>query len=192
MDKKRCVWPGTKNQLMIDYHDKEWGIPQHDDQTLFEYIVLDTFQAGLSWEITLNKREGFKKAFANYNPKKISQFTKLEVEKLMQNPKIIRNRLKIEATITNAKAFLKIQKEHGSFDKYIWRFVNHKPIINKFKDHNKIPATSKESDEISKDLKKQGFKFVGSTICYAFMQGAGMVNDHLTNCFRYKEVLTPL
>jgi len=184
--KQRCPWPGN-NPLMIQYHDKEWGVPQHNNQILFEYIVLDAFQAGLSWEIVLNKRENFRQAFSNFNPKKIAKYTNKDVKQLIKNAGIIRNRLKIEATILNAQKFLEIQQE-DSFDNYIWQFTNHKTIHNKHKTLKDIPSTSKESDAMSKDLKKRGFKFVGSTMCYAFMQGAGMVNDHTTNCFRYKEI----
>jgi DNA-3-methyladenine glycosylase I len=173
---------------MISYHDEEWGVPVHDDKKLFEFLVLDSFQAGLSWSIILNKREGFRKAFVGFDYNKISKFTEEDVERLKQDASIVRNGLKIKSTINNAQRFLEIQKEFGSFDKYIWSFVNYKPINNKFKNMRDIPATSKESDEMSKDLKKRGFKFIGSTICYAFMQGAGLVNDHTVDCFRYKEV----
>ncbi len=185
---KRCAWPGTKNQRMIAYHDEEWGVPLHDDRKLFEFLVLDAFQAGLSWEITLNKREGFEKAFKNFDAKKIAKFTEKDVKRLRQDASIIRNRLKIESTIDNAKAFLIIQKEFGSFDKYIWQFVNHNPLVNKHKAMTDIPATTEESDAMSKALKKRGFRFVGSTICYAFMQAAGMVNDHTVDCYRYSEI----
>lgn len=184
---RRCEWPGN-NELMIQYHDEEWGMPLHNDKKLFEFLVLDTFQAGLSWSIVLKKRKGFEKAFDNFDVKKISKYDEKDFERLMQNPNIIRNKLKIRATITNAQQFLEIKKEFGSFDKYIWKFVNYKPIRNKFKTVKDLPATSKESDEMSKNLKKRGFKFVGSTICYAFMQAAGMVNDHIIDCFRYGEV----
>jgi len=183
----RCAWPGN-DELMIRYHDKEWGVPLHDDDKLFEFLVLDAFQAGLSWNIVLKKRENFRKAFDNFNAKKISNYNEKDVERLLNNEGIIRNKLKINATIINAKKFLEIQHEFGSFDKYIWKFVNHKPIKNNFKHIKELPAKSKESDEMSNELKKIGFKFVGSTICYAFMQAAGMVNDHTTDCFRHKEV----
>jgi len=173
---------------MIAYHDEEWGVPLHDDRKLFEFLVLDAFQAGLSWEITLNKREGFEKAFKNFDAKKIAKFTEKDVKRLRQDASIIRNRLKIESTIDNAKAFLIIQKEFGSFDKYIWQFVNHNPLVNKHKAMTDIPATTEESDAMSKALKKRGFRFVGSTICYAFMQAAGMVNDHTVDCYRYSEI----
>ncbi|MFH1327132.1 MAG: DNA-3-methyladenine glycosylase I [archaeon] len=184
---KRCAWPG-KSEIMIKYHDKEWGVPLHDDKKLFEFLVLDAFQAGLSWQIVMNKRKGFRKAFSGFNYKKIAKFTDKDVDRLKQDASIIRNGLKIKATIKNAQAFIKVQKEFGSFDKYIWGFTNGKVIKNKFKHVRDLPATSKESDEMSADLKKRGFKFVGSTICYAFMQAAGIINDHTTDCFRYEEV----
>jgi len=188
-DKKltRCAWPGD-DALMVAYHDNEWGVPQRDDKILFEYIVLDTFQAGLSWQIILRKREGFRKAFRNFDYKKVAKMTDNDVERLMLDASIIRNRLKIDGTIKNAKAFLNIQKELGSFSKYLWQFVGNKPIINNHKRSSTIGSTSKLSDRISKDMKKRGLTFVGSTIIYAFMQGAGLVNDHLVSCFRHKQV----
>ena len=173
---------------MITYHDKEWGKPEHNDNKLFEYLILDTFQAGLSWQIIINKRENFKKAFHNFNPIKISKYTEEDIGKLINNSGIVRNKLKIKGSIENAKKFLEIQKEFKSFDKYIWQFTNHKTIKNNFKELKELPAKTKEAEEMSKDLKKRGFKFVGPTICYAFMQAIGMVNDHVTNCFRHKEV----
>ncbi|RLD48549.1 MAG: DNA-3-methyladenine glycosylase I [Bacteroidetes bacterium] len=185
--KHRCTW-SNNNPYNIKYHDEEWGVPVHDDKKLFEFLLLDAFQAGLSWVTILKKRENFKKAFDNFDYNKIAEYKNDKVEELMNNAGIIRNKLKINATINNAQAFLKVQKEFGTFDKYIWQFVNHKTIINSFKTWKEIPATSKESDTMSKDLKKRGFKFVGSTICYAFMQAAGMVNDHEITCFRYKEI----
>ena len=185
--KHRCTWTNN-NPYNIKYHDEEWGVPVHDDKKLFEFLLLDAFQAGLSWVTILKKRENFKKAFDNFDYNKIAEYKNDKVEELMNNAGIIRNKLKINATINNAQAFLKVQKEFGTFDKYIWQFVNHKTIINSFKTWKEIPATSKESDTMSKDLKKRGFKFVGSTICYAFMQAAGMVNDHEITCFRYKEI----
>ncbi|MCP4553436.1 MAG: DNA-3-methyladenine glycosylase I [Bacteroidetes bacterium] len=185
--KKRCAWP-SNDVLMIKYHNEEWGVPLHDDDKLFEFIVLDGFQAGLSWKTILNKRENFRKAFDHFDPIKISKYTEGKVLELLQDEGIIRNKLKVRATITNAIAFLKTKNEFGSFDNYIWQFTNHKTIDNKVKTLSDIPATSTESDEMSKDLKKRGFKFVGSTICYAFMQAAGMVNDHTTDCYRYKDV----
>ncbi len=184
---KRCEWVG-KNPLMIKYHDEEWGVPVHDDRKLFEFITLDAFQAGLSWEIILNKRENFRKAFSNFQPEKIAKYNSKKVERLLENQGIIRNKLKIEATINNAKAFINIQKEFGSFDKYIWQFTGNKTIQNKWRKHSDIPTKTEISDRMSKDLKKRGFKFAGSTISYAFMQAAGMVNDHLTTCFRHKEL----
>ena len=180
----RCDWPGD-NQLMIEYHDKEWGVPVHDDNKLFEFLILDGAQAGLTWQTVLNKRKNYHKAFSDFNPSKIARYGDKDVKRLLDNPGIIRNRLKIAATILNAKKFLEIQKEFGSFDTYIWQFVGGKPIKNKFKLLKEIPPTTKESDAMSKDLLKRGFKFVGSTICYAFMEAVGMVNDHQTNCFRY-------
>ncbi|MBI2452497.1 DNA-3-methyladenine glycosylase I [Candidatus Pacearchaeota archaeon] len=187
MEQKRCHWPG-KNSLMIAYHDNEWGVPLHDDKKLFEYLILDAFQAGLNWEIIINKRENFKKAFHNFAPDKIAKYTQKDIQRLLNNKGIIRNKLKIQSTVTNAQKFLEVKKEFGSFDKYIWQFTNHKTIKNKFKSLKELPAKTKESDAMSLDLKKRGFKFVGSTICYAFMQAAGMTNDHLVNCFRYKEL----
>ena len=184
---KTCEWPAD-DELMVKYHDKEWGVPLHDDRKLFEFIVLDGAQAGLSWKTILYRREGYRKAFDNFDPKKIAKYTKKDVKRLLNDKGIIRNRLKIESTITNAQKFLEIQKEFGSFDKYIWQFVAHKPIRNKFRSLKDIPANSKESDSMSKGLKKRGFRFVGSTICYAFMQASGMVNDHIAKCFRYKEL----
>ena len=193
--KKRCEWPG-ENELMVKYHDEEWGVPLHDDKKLFEFLLLDSFQAGLSWQTILNKRENFKKAFDNFNAKKIARYDKAKKSSLMKDAGIIRNRLKIESAVGNAKGFLEIQKEFGSFEKYLWQFTGDpwtslgagKPKQNNFKKMSEIPATSQESDELSKDLKKRGFRFVGSTIVYAFMQGAGLVNDHMIYCFRYKEV----
>lgn len=181
----RCVWC-LKDPLYIKYHDEEWGVAVHDDQKLFEFLVLEGAQAGLSWFTILKRRYGYKKAFCNFDVKKVAGLTKKDVLRLMKNTGIIRNKLKIESTISNAKAFLKIQEEFGSFDKYSWSFVGGKPLINKRKTLKDIPATSKESDAFSKDLKQRGFKFVGSTIMYAHMQAVGMVNDHVKDCFRYK------
>lgn len=185
--KKRCPWPGN-DELMIRYHDTEWGVPLHDDRKLFEFLVLDAFQAGLSWSIVLKKRENFRRAFDDFDPLKISRYTKKKIERLLKNEGIIRNRLKIEATVSNARAFLDIRREFGSFDKYIWQFVNGDPIANRPKTLKEIPPSSAESDSMSKELKSRGFRFVGTTICYSFMQAAGMVNDHLVTCFRYMEV----
>lgn len=184
---KRCDW-ATSNDLMIRYHDQEWGVPLHDDQKLFEFIILESFQAGLSWQIVLNKRENFRKVFDHFDPEIVAKYNPEKIEKLVQDPSIIRNRKKIEACINNAQCFLKIQNEFGSFDHYIWGFVDHQPIINSFHSLKEIPAKTKLSDRISADLKKRGFKFVGSTVVYAHMQATGMVNDHLVSCFRYKEV----
>lgn len=185
--KKRCEWPGA-DELMLEYHDTEWGVPVHDDRKLFEFLVLDAFQAGLSWQIVLRKRESFRKAFDNFDYNKIARYTAKKVGKLQNDAGIIRNKAKINASISNAKAFLDIQKEFGSFDKYIWSFTGGKTIKNKWTTNSEVPPTSAESDAMSMDLKKRGFKFVGSTICYAFMQAAGMVNDHAMSCFRYREV----
>jgi DNA-3-methyladenine glycosylase I len=186
MEKIRCDW--AKKTIDIEYHDKEWGVPLHDDDKLFEFLILEGFQAGLSWNTILNKRENFRKAFDNFDYKKIAKYDQKKIDELLQNAGIIRNKLKIKAAITNANAFMKVQSEFGSFDKYIWLFTGEKTIINRWEDMKQLPATSKESDAMSKDLKKRGFKFVGSTICYANMQAIGMVNDHLVNCFRYKEI----
>jgi DNA-3-methyladenine glycosylase I len=185
--KKRCEWC-LSSPLMIGYHDKEWGVPVHNDRKLFEFMVLDAFQAGLSWSTILNKRENFRKAFSNFDPVKVARFNKRSYERLMKDAGIIRNRQKISCTIENARIFLEIQKEYGSFNKYIWQFVDGKTRQNKFKTMRQIPAKTSQSDAMSKDLKKRGFKFVGSTICYAFMQAAGMVNDHETGCFRYQQI----
>ncbi len=183
----RCQWCGT-DPLYVKYHDEEWGVPVHDDKKHFEMIILDGAQAGLSWLTVLRKRENYRKAFADFDPAKVARFTEKKIERLLNNPGIIRNKLKVKSAVTNAQAFLKIQEEFGSFDNYIWQFVGGKPIVNKWKSLKELPATSKESDAMSKDLKKRGFKFVGSTICYAYMQAAGMVNDHVVTCFRYKEI----
>ena len=186
--KKRCSWPG-EDKLMIEYHDKEWGVPVHDDVKHFEFLVLEAAQAGLSWRTVLYKREGYRKAFAGFDPEKVAKYSRAKIEKLILNPAIIRNRLKIESTVHNAKLFLEIQKEFGSFENYCWQFVGGKPIQSHLADGQKLLATSKESDTFSKDLKKRGFKFVGSTVIYAHMQAAGMVNDHVKSCFRYQELL---
>lgn len=183
MEKKRCSWC-TKDQLYIDYHDQEWGVPQHDDTHLFEMINLEGAQAGLSWYTVLTKRENYRKAFDNWDAKKIAKYDDKKVAELLENPGIIRNRLKVAATIGNAKAFLAIQKEFGSFDKYIWSFVGHQPVINNYRSMAGVPAKTTISDAMSKDLLKRGFKFVGSTICYAFMQATGMVDDHMPECWK--------
>jgi len=186
-DKKRCSWPGD-NKLMLEYHDKEWGVPVHEDRRLFEFLILEGAQAGLTWQTVLNKRKNYRRAFNNFNPIKISRYGKNDIKRLLGDAGIIRNRLKIEATINNAKRFLEVKKEFGSFDKYIWQFVGNEPIRNKFRSLSEIPAKTKESDAMSEDLLKRGFKFVGSTICYAFMQAVGMVNDHTMECFGYKQL----
>lgn len=185
MNKHRCAWAGT-DPLYNLYHDKEWGVPVHDDRKLFEMLNLEGAQAGLSWITILRKRENYRKAFDSFDPKKIVKYDKKKVNGLLKNEGIVRNRLKIASVISNAKAFLDVQKEFGSFDNYIWQFVGGKPIVNKRKTIRDIPPTTPESDAMSKDLKKRGFKFVGSTICYAFMQACGLVNDHEVKCFRYK------
>ena len=186
--KTRCTW-SISDPIYVDYHDNEWGVPLHDDRFLFEFLILEGAQAGLSWITILKKRENYRKAFDNFDPEKIAKYSDKKVEKLLKNEGIIRNRLKINAAVQNAKSFLNIQKEFGSFDKYIWHFVNGKPKINKWKNLQDVPSKTKESDLMSKDLKNRGFKFVGSTICYAFMQATGMVNDHTVHCFRYKELI---
>jgi DNA-3-methyladenine glycosylase I len=183
---KRC-W-NTDNLLYIKYHDEEWGVPLHNDNKLFEFLVLDAFQAGLSWLIILQKRDKFRKAFDYFNPEKIAKYSDKEVERLVHDNTIVRNRSKILATINNARCFLKVRREFGSFNNYIWLFVNNRTIHNSFVDLSELPAESAESKAMSSDLKKRGFKFVGPTICYAFMQAAGLVNDHLVTCFRYKQV----
>jgi len=189
MNVKRCEWSTfDDNSLMLRYHDEEWGVPVHNDRVLFEFLTLEGAQAGLSWQTILNKRENYRRALDGFSPTKIAKYDKSEVRRLLHDTGIVRNRLKIEATITNAKQFLAIQKEFGSFDTYAWRFVEGKPIRHAFKRLSNIPATTKESDALSKDLLKRGFRFAGPTICYAFMQAVGMVNDHTTNCFRYNEV----
>ncbi len=183
----RCTWPLGGNDLYLSYHDTEWGVPAWDDETQFEFLILEGAQAGLSWSTILNKREGYRKAFANFDAEKIARFGKRDVTRLMNDAGIVRNRLKIESTIGNAKAFLDFREKHGSFADHLWSFVGGKPIQNNIKLHEHVPATSAESDAISKDLKKRGFRFVGSTIIYAHMQATGLVNDHLTSCFRHKE-----
>lgn len=184
----RCKWVKTDNKLYLDYHDQEWGVPVTDDQTLFEFIVLESAQAGLSWELILKKREGYRRAFKGFDPKKVAKMTKKDVERLLKDESIIRNRLKIEATIKNAKAFLEVQKEFGSFAAYMWRWVDNTPIQNRWKSIKQIPAETELSKAMSKDLKKRGFSFLGPTVWYAHMQAVGMVNDHTINCFRYKEI----
>lgn len=184
---KRCGW-AEGNELMVTYHDREWGVPVHDDRTLFEFIVLDAFQAGLSWAIILNKRERLRTAFDDFEPAKIARYTAGKIERLLADPGIIRNRQKITATVGNARAFLRIQEEIGSFDAFIWQFVGGTPRHNAWKTMRQVPAKTRQSDQMSEGLRDRGFTFVGSTICYAFMQAAGMVNDHLVTCFRHAEV----
>jgi DNA-3-methyladenine glycosylase I len=186
--KKRCDWSSENNSLMIKYHDEEWGVPVHDDRHLFEVLILDGAQAGLSWSTIINKRENYRKAFDNFDVKKVAKYNAKKVKELLGNAGIVRNKLKITSAIRNAKVFIEIQKEFGSFDKYIWGFVRGKPIVNKRKSMKEVPATTELSDTISKDLKARGMNFVGSTIIYAVMQVIGLVNDHEVDCFRYKEV----
>ncbi|MCH7591017.1 DNA-3-methyladenine glycosylase I [PVC group bacterium] len=185
--KKRCAWTGL-NPVLIKYHDAEWGCPVKSEKLLFEFLILEGAQAGLSWLTILKKRDEYRKVFKNFDPVKVGLFTKKDVEKHLKNPGIVRNRLKVESTVSNAKAYLAVQKEFGSFCNYIWKFIEGKPIQNSFKTLSQIPAKTPLSDEISDDLKKRGFRFVGSTICYAFMQAIGMVNDHTVDCYRYKEI----
>ena len=183
---KRCKWAEGVSLDYIAYHDEEWGVPVRNDQVQFEFLILEGAQAGLSWSTILNKRAGYRKAFADFDPQKVARFTDKRVEKLLQDPGIVRNRLKVRSAVTNARAFLAVQEEFGSFSDYIWGFVDGEPIQNRFRRDSDVPATSKESDALSKDLKKRGFKFVGSTIVYAHMQATGLVNDHVVGCFRYK------
>lgn len=183
--KTRCKW--AKDDLNIEYHDNEWGRPQHDDRKLFEFLILEGAQAGLTWTTILKRRDGYRKAFSDFDPVKVSKYTAKNIENLLNNPEIIRNKLKINSAINNAKLFIKIQKEFGSFDKYIWSFVNHTVIFNKFKRLSDIPTSTDISKKMSDDLKKYGFNFVGPTICYAFMQAIGMVNDHTCDCFLHKK-----
>jgi DNA-3-methyladenine glycosylase I len=185
--KTRCEW-AKGNELYLTYHDTEWGVPVHDDQQLFEFLILEGAQAGLSWATILNKRRGYRLAYGNFDPQKVARYGDRKIEQLRRNPAIVRNKIKILASIENAKAFLEVQTEFGSFDAYIWRFVGGKPKQNAWRSASKIPANTKESELMSRDLKKRGFKFVGSTICYAFMQAVGMVNDHLVKCYRYDEL----
>jgi DNA-3-methyladenine glycosylase I len=186
--RKRCEWVSGADPLMLDYHDREWGVPVHDDRKHFEFLVLEAAQAGLSWSTVLKKREGYRRAFSGFDPEKVARYSDKRIEALIQDPAIIRNRMKIAAAVRNARLFLAIQKEFGSFDAYCWRFVEGRPILNRRKGMGDIPATSPQSDALSKDLKQRGFSFVGSTIIYAHMQAVGMVNDHLVDCFRYREL----
>ena len=190
MVKKRCEWVGESNALMLEYHDREWGVPVHHDGKHFEFLVLEGAQAGLNWSIVLNKREGYRRAFSGFDPNKVARYTEKRVQKLLLDPGIIRNRQKIDAAVRNARAFLTIQEEFGTFDEYAWRFVGGQPKVNRWRVIRQIPATSPESDAFSKDLKHRGFSFVGSTVIYAHMQAVGMVNDHVVDCFRYREVAT--
>jgi len=184
----RCAW--ANNELSIRYHDEEWGVPVHDDRTLFEFLILEGAQAGLSWNTILNKRENYRKAFDGFDPARVARYDRRKVERLLRDPGIVRNKLKVASAVGNAKAFLRVQKEFGSFDRYVWQFVGGKPRVNSPESMKQVPARTPESDAMSKDLKKRGFRFVGSTICYAFMQAVGMVNDHVVDCFRYKAKLT--
>ena len=183
---KRCKWSEGASLDYIAYHDTEWGVPVYDDRKQFEFLILEGAQAGLSWSTILNKREGYRKAFADFDPQKVARFTEKRIEKLLQDPGIVRNRLKVRSAVGNAKAFLAVQKEFGSFSDYIWGFVDGKPVQNRFRKDSDVPPTSKQSDALSKDLKKRGFKFVGSTIVYAHMQATGLVNDHVVGCFRHR------
>lgn len=182
----RCPWSRNGNELYIEYHDTQWGVPAWDDQTQFEFLILEGAQAGLSWSTILNKREGYREAFAGFDPERIARFGKRELTRLMKNPAIVRNRLKIESTVSNARAYLEFQSKQDSFARHLWTFVGGKPIQHRFSQHKQVPAVTAESDALSKDLKQRGFRFVGSTIIYAHMQATGMVNDHVTGCFRYK------
>lgn len=186
MECKRCTW--ARSELMQAYHDGEWGVPVHDDRLLFEHLVLDGAQAGLSWEIILRKRDGYRAAFDNFDAGRVARYDKRKIDRLLKDPGIVRNRLKVASAVTNAKLFLAVQEEFGSFDKYLWQFVGGRTVQNRWKTLADLPATSPESDAMSKDLRARGFKFVGSTICYAFMQASGMVNDHIVSCFRHKEL----
>lgn len=190
-NKVRCEWVNGGNQLYHDYHDKEWGVPVHDDRTLFEFLTLEAAQAGLSWATILNKREGYRKAFDNFNIEKVAKYSDKKIAKLLENPDIVRNKLKVNATVVNARKILEVQKEFGSFDAYIWQFVDGKTIQNKCKSLKDVPGSTPLSDEMSKVLKKRGFKFIGTTICYAFMQAVGMVNDHTVDCFCFSKLSSP-
>ncbi len=184
---KRCQWVDGGNELYVEYHDQEWGVPVWDDQQQFEFLTLESAQAGLSWATVLNKRAGYRKAFADFDVAKVARFSKSKIERLIANPEIIRNRSKIHCAVSNAKLFIKVQEEFGSFCEYIWGFVDGQPIVNRWRKNADVPVTTKQSDALSKDLKSRGFKFVGSTIIYAHMQATGLVNDHLVNCFRHEE-----
>jgi DNA-3-methyladenine glycosylase I len=187
VQKIRCSW--AQSEISIRYHDEEWGVPVHDDRKLFEFLILEGAQAGLSWETILNKRENYRRAFDGFDPRRVARYDQRKIQRLLKDPGIVRNRLKIASAVGNARAFLRVQEEFGSFDWFIWQFVNGRPQVNLRNARNPVPARTAESDAMSQDLKKRGFKFVGSTICYAFMQAVGMVNDHLVDCFRYKQLL---
>jgi DNA-3-methyladenine glycosylase I len=184
---RRCRWAGT-DPRMIAYHDEEWGVPAHDDRLLFEFLILEGAQAGLSWQTILNKRDAYREAFAGFDPARVARFDARRIDRLLANPGIVRNRLKVQSTVTNARAFLDVQREAGSFDQFVWRFVGGSPRINRRRSLRELPARSAESDALSAELQRRGFRFVGSTICYAYMQATGMVNDHLIDCFRYSEL----
>lgn len=186
-DRRRCEWAGTR-ELDVRYHDEEWGVPTHDDRTLFEFLVLEGAQAGLSWSTILAKREGYRRAFADFDPARVARFTSKRVARLLDTPAIVRNRLKVESTVSNARAFLAVQDEYGSFDTYLWALVDGEPVQNRWKRLAQLPTSTPMSDALSKDLKRRGFRFVGSTIMYAFMQATGMVNDHVQSCFRYRQL----
>jgi DNA-3-methyladenine glycosylase I len=187
----RCAWSEGVDQLYLDYHDREWGVPVHDDRTHFEFLVLEGAQAGLSWRTILRKRDGYRAAFAGFDAERVARFNSRSIERLLANPGIVRNRLKVESAVANAKGFVRLQEEFGSFDAYVWRFVGGRQIVNRWRSRKEVPATSAESDALSKDLKSRGFNFVGSTIMYAHMQATGLVNDHVVGCFRYKACQAP-
>lgn len=189
MTSPRCEWASDGSELMLAYHDEEWGVPSHEDRHLYELLTLEGAQAGLSWRTILNKREGYRRAFAGFDPEVVARFARKEVERLFQDPGIVRNRLKIESTVTNASRVLEVQEELGSFDVYLWRFVDETPIVGRWHTLSELPAETDVSRALSKDLKRRGFRFVGPTVCYAFMQATGMVNDHTVDCFRFKEVV---
>jgi DNA-3-methyladenine glycosylase I len=184
---RRCTWAGT-DPRMIAYHDREWGVPVHDDRLLFEFLTLEGAQAGLSWKTILNKRDAYRDAFAGFDPARVARFDARRIERLLSNPGIVRNRLKVESTVTNARAFLEVQREAGSFDRFVWDVVGGSPKVNRWRSTRNVPARSAESDTLSAELKRRGFRFVGSTICYAFMQATGLVNDHVISCWRWKSV----
>lgn len=189
MELKRCGWPGIQDLVYREYHDREWGVPVHDDRVLFEFLALEGAQAGLSWGTILKKRDNFRHAFDGFDPSRVARYDKRKVARLLEDPGIVRNRLKIESVVRNARAFLEVQSEFGSFDSYIWRFVGGEPKVNRWRNLQEVPAATPESDAMSKDLMRRGFRFVGPTICYAHMQATGMVKDHVTKCFRFRELL---